>query len=901
MKAVAAMIVAAHLASAPSVSGLGESPFARCEARPGMHHPLDRGVESRCIYQVVEERRELTEEGLLALTRLAEESSEEGWTWFYLGSLQWHSPEAGGGEAARGSFQEAALAFENAGDRRGGLYALHNLQRLQRESGRNLAELYDELVELEAALPSQSDGLSHQHRDYLIERTRSLRAGVAYDLGRWEEARTDYERLLELVALDRLAERAEIHLNLALTTLAENPAGDTVADARWRLQQAIELAEAVGDAVVEIKARRTWGRLEGGDAGRAMIEQALIEAERLEPPDPVLLSELQGLVARLSVRDDPARARDLLAESMRNALKTPGSLTHLAHAWHDRLTVAWALGGEDELDAEVERSLGLHEFQRRLQASDQGRGNLFGVWSEGYAWSAGRTLSDWIENGDRRGLEQAFAIHERMRARVLQETRLASLGSAPPVLDEVAAAEAQVLLERLRALEAQRFDPDLDSEGRADLESRIVDLEERLEAVSVRAGGWATESARRLRFPTLPEIEAALGPDEALLSFQVALSHDVYGDFVGGSWLIAVTPQGSKAYELTTSDSEGLLRIERFVELVEAGHDIRHPATRIYEDLLGEALRDLPPRVRKLTLVPDGILHRVPFSSLRPSPEASPLAAEWELVVAPSAGLWLEWRNDGGGDLSSASLVLADPASSEPPPRNAATRGGGSPDPLPALRFARQEGRHVRRLLGAELLLGSQASEAALKAWPLEDLGVVHFGTHSRFDGIRPEKAAVILSPGHPGEDGRLQPREIAALPLRDSLVFLATCSGNRGETLRGEGVMSLARSFFQAGARTVIATLWDVDDRESADLAERFYSGFRRGLPASTALRQAKEAARHAGTSERTWAAYVLIGDGSATIEARPDRHPRWALPIGLLLSLGLAFWWFARRKAQA
>src|SRR4030095_8618917 len=101
---------------------------------------------------------------------------------------------------------------------------------------------------------------------------------------------------------------------------------------------------------------------------------------------------------------------------------------------------------------------------------------------------------------------------------------------------------------------------------------------------------------------------------------------------------------------------------------------------------------------------------------------------------------------------------------------------------------------------------------------------------HAVVDEERPERSAVLLSPGAPEEDGLLQPREIAELALHGKLVVLSSCGSATGTLLRGEGVVGIARAFFQAGARTVVASLWPMRDDEAAAIAGSFYRHLRDG-----------------------------------------------------------------------
>ena len=235
-------------------------------------------------------------------------------------------------------------------------------------------------------------------------------------------------------------------------------------------------------------------------------------------------------------------------------------------------------------------------------------------------------------------------------------------------------------------------------------------------------------------------------------------------------------------------------------------------------------------------------------------------------------------------------------------PESASALLGDDPSPLRAalgpLPFAAEEGRMVAaRVRGGSLLrLGAEASEAFIKQQDLRRFGLVHFAAHAVVDDAYPERSAVLLAPGS-GEDGELRAREIADLDLRNGLVVLSVCRGASGNVLQGEGVMSLARAFFQAGARTVVGSLWPLDDREAGLLFDAFYRQLARGRPAREALQRAQEDLRAAGLPPAAWAGVVLLGDGAWAPLPRPGSGWVWGLGAAAVLA---AAWAAARHRRR-
>jgi len=98
---------------------------------------------------------------------------------------------------------------------------------------------------------------------------------------------------------------------------------------------------------------------------------------------------------------------------------------------------------------------------------------------------------------------------------------------------------------------------------------------------------------------------------------------------------------------------------------------------------------------------------------------------------------------------------------------------------------------------------------------------------------------------------------------LDGQIVVLSACYTAGGAVLSGEGVLSLARSFFEAGAHAVIGSRWPLRDADAADLFDTFYQHLGRGASLAEALKATQDGARAAGRPASAWAALVLLGNG--------------------------------------
>jgi len=160
-------------------------------------------------------------------------------------------------------------------------------------------------------------------------------------------------------------------------------------------------------------------------------------------------------------------------------------------------------------------------------------------------------------------------------------------------------------------------------------------------------------------------------------------------------------------------------------------------------------------------------------------------------------------------------------------------------EPLPD---AASEIQQVRRYFpSAHTAVFTQAAavpQAYRSAQPRR-FSTIHFVTHADANEQSPLDSAIILSPS--GNRYRLYARDVAEIPLDADLVTISACRGAGTRTLSGEGLVGFAWAFFEAGARNVVTSLWDVNDRSTAAFMGYFYAAVDSGESYPAALRSAK------------------------------------------------------------
>ncbi len=142
----------------------------------------------------------------------------------------------------------------------------------------------------------------------------------------------------------------------------------------------------------------------------------------------------------------------------------------------------------------------------------------------------------------------------------------------------------------------------------------------------------------------------------------------------------------------------------------------------------------------------------------------------------------------------------------------------------------------------------------------------LHLATHAKTDSRLPDRSSLILAPDRTNNDLRhFRATDIARLKLSSELIFLSCCRSGDGKIYTGEGPQSLAQPFLRAGARSVIVTHWNIDDKLSSIMAIDFYKALQEGESKAHALAEIK---RKQLKSDRPlyrhpyfWAPYILIG----------------------------------------
>jgi len=271
-----------------------------------------------------------------------------------------------------------------------------------------------------------------------------------------------------------------------------------------------------------------------------------------------------------------------------------------------------------------------------------------------------------------------------------------------------------------------------------------------------------------------------------------------------------------------------------------------------------------------LIVVPDGSLHLLPFSALQDG--NGYLITTHTVDVDPSATVYalLHNREEKAHEITMPYVGVAawtQPADSRNPILRAVT--GPKRSDLVSLPDSKKEVETIAQDLPqpSTLLEGAEATETRFKHLPLQSTQVIHLALHGYADLDYPDRSALIFAPDASGtDDGLLQVREIREMHLNSKLVTLSACDTGVGPV--GEpGIVNLVNAFIEAGANSVVSTLWELADQPTSTLMTNFYAGLATHSRKVDALRAAQLDLLNKGLPPYFWASFQLVGDANGNL----------------------------------
>jgi CHAT domain-containing protein len=538
----------------------------------------------------------------------------------------------------------------------------------------------------------------------------------------------------------------------------------------------------------------------------------------------------------------------------------------------------------------------------------------------------------------------AFQISELARARSLAELLRATQTNLASGLDPALAERERSLRQLLMVKEDAKISLLGGNYRKAELDALEA------ERARLEADYQQVREAIHTRYPSYEQItQPAAWNLRQIQETVVADAQTVLLEYSLGterSYVWAVTREGIKSYELP-AQAEIVAATQRAYKLLSTPRGANHTddLTRATLELSRLILLPVAAELnkRRVIVVADGALNYIPFQVLpAPSGNQEPLVADYEVVNTPSASILGELQQEAARRQPAAKLLAAfgnpvfasnyaqikradgenfySPLALDAEHLRDALRdielNGDTFDPsvIQSLLYAKRELAGLSEVAegGNTFVAGDfAATREQLLTTDLTQYAILHFATHGLLDTKRPENSGLILSTvkrDGQEQNGFVGLKDIYHLRAPVNLVVLSACRTALGKDVRGEGLLSLTRGFMYAGASSVVASLWKVDDEATAELMRLFYVNMlQRGMTPATALRAAQNSIRQKPEwrSPFYWAAFTLQGEYRHVIKpTRASATPFYSTVFvsGVVLTMlsGLVGWRSRRRRLR-
>ena len=480
----------------------------------------------------------------------------------------------------------------------------------------------------------------------------------------------------------------------------------------------------------------------------------------------------------------------------------------------DRARIALSEGQKTTAEDMLKKAIAVIEKHRSTINTEAGRIGFVGDKQAVYSELIALLLVDgcyteafaYVERAKARALVDLLASQNNLSERGGQTSTLAQLDQAENKQNIVAGAD--------------------DKEGVSKTRSVVLALKKDLRENAPELASLVTVAT-----PATAEIQDKLSANETLLEYYSS----------GNDWYVfIVTRQTIIAQKLAAPDLESNITSLRQNITSRNATTFNRQSQILYRQLLASALPAV--KTKKLIIVPHGALHYLPFAALSDGREY--LIDRFSIRMLPSASVlnFLQTRVKKVG--AGAALIFGNPKLG---------------DPKYDLNFAQDEALAIGKIIPkSNVLLRSEASETNLKKYG-GNYPIIHLAVHGIFDLDKPLDSALLLA-GDKDNDGMLKAGDLYNLSLNADLVTLSACETALGKVATGDDVVGFTRGFLYAGARSLISSLWQVDDQATRDLMVSFYSNLTK-MSKDEALREAQIKVKKQYPQPFYWAAFLLTG----------------------------------------
>lgn len=469
-------------------------------------------------------------------------------------------------------------------------------------------------------------------------------------------------------------------------------------------------------------------------------------------------------------------------------------------------------------------------------------------------------------------LEKAFLFAERNKATLLQESLQSLKGSYKAGVPDSLLHQLSDLQSEIGYWENKKYqNPDISDS----LQLHIFATKEKYQHLKQKLEEAYPDYYRsrfEIQSPTLAEIRSKLATEKrSLVEFFVGDS-TAYIFYVGQKNLLVHSLAADSVLTQEIITLRRLLSEREFMKTPkESFSDFVKTAFSLYQKLYQPFEKQID--TEEVLIIPDGILAYIPFEVLiqKTVPEnkinylSLPyLLKEKSISYAYSGSIWL---HPLPANLASSKSCVAFAPVFEGESKGLISRGevDAPRQGLAALTQTREEVKQIAKQTGGDVFLENEATETHFKAISA-DYNVIHLATHTLINDESPLDLKLVFAAEKGENDGYLYLYELYGMRLNAQMAVLSACNTGYGRLQRGEGVMSLARGFAQAGVPSVVMSLWTAQDQSTSQIMASFYEHLSKGETKDAALRHAKLAyldnTQKIASHPYFWSAFVVLGD---------------------------------------
>lgn len=598
-------------------------------------------------------------------------------------------------------------------------------------------------------------------------------------------------------------------------------------------------------------------------------------------------------------------------------------------------------------DSTYKEVFNLIDYARNAVINERSKGFILRVASTAYKNAMQHKIYQYQKTKDPKLLTQAFDIAEKSKSVLLNESVKESDAKIQSGMSEEDMEREKALAKSIADVDKRYYkaqEQENPNQTRIDeLENERFDLKREYEAfIRDLEQNYPTYYQLKYNLETLPleKVNEILPNDNTALIEYFVSDSTIYAFVVGASRqevveikkdfsLVDLVKQFQRSiYSQYVGKSRSTDEILNYIDT------LANSAYQLHQKLIApvKAVYDLP---KELIIVPDGLLGYIPFELLLKSlPEDNTIWKDYDYLIKDhqisysySATLLQEMQNKSF-DVPRRNLVAfapkfekADTVKVEKKKTDADKLFADVDDTKEAeliamsgideeisyirgelgpLKHNVPEVKGIKRIVGGDLYINEEAIEDNFISVAV-NYRIVHLSTHGKANDEVGDYAYLAFTETKDSiENEFIYNRDLYNLDLNADMVVLSACETGVGELKNGEGIISLARGFSYAGAKSIVTTLWSVDDGKTKELMESFYRYIKKGASKDAALRQAKLDFLGKYKSDAHpfyWAAFIPIGD-MQPIELQSSSYWWWIAGVGVVVLLFLL--WKNRKNEE-